>query len=356
MHRLAKAGFAAAILAVFVAGPQTARAGDVASDAAPLCPVAGQRLSVDRFVPIGGIEQWVTISGDRCDNPVILFIHGGPGNPLSPFADNLYADWEKDFTLVQWDQRGAGLTFGANPEPAGLTIAGMTQDGVEVAAWLTEQLGQKKVILMGGSWGSVLAVHMAVARPDLFHAYLGTGQLVSYRDNAEASYRRTLALANEAGDTAAVATLESLGPPPWSNPRSFGALRRVTRAYEARTATPPPADWWSPGPDYATEAAGAAYEGGEEFSYIQFVGLAGNGLYSTVDLPALGTDFPIPVFLVQGSEDLVTVPDVAKAYFDSLSAPQKAYRVAPLTGHDPNEAMVAAQLDILQSLICPLTQ
>ncbi|WP_220477001.1 hypothetical protein [Massilia cavernae] len=62
---------------------------------------SGSKVGDEGFVPIGGIEQWITVSGANCNNPIILFIHGGPGNPLSPYAHNVYGAWEKDFTLVQ---------------------------------------------------------------------------------------------------------------------------------------------------------------------------------------------------------------------------------------------------------------
>lgn len=285
---------------------------------------------------------------------MILFLHGGPGNPLSPYAETIYAAWEKDFTLVQWDQRGSGKTFGRNPDQADLTIDKMAGDGTELAEYLIAQLGQTKVILVAGSWGSVLGVHMAKARPDLFHAYLGVGQLVSYAANQAASYKQTIALADGVDDSATLAALEALGPPPWTNPRGFGALRRATRIYEAKTSAPAPASWWKPSAAYATKAALAEYEGGEDFSYLQFVGLAGDGMLSKVDLPGLGTDFPIPFFLVQGSADLVTVPEVAKSYFDSLSAPRKQYHLVPSAGHDPNAALIDAQYEILKLQIRPL--
>lgn len=76
-----------------------------------------RRIEEEAFVPVGGIEQWITIQGENRDNPVVLFLHGGPGNTLTPFADAIYGGWAGDFTLVQWDQRGAGKTFGRNPPP-----------------------------------------------------------------------------------------------------------------------------------------------------------------------------------------------------------------------------------------------
>lgn len=354
MQLFAKVRLAAAALVLLLGGSPAAALGRTEPPSPIPCADPAQAVREEGFVAIGGIEQWVTVRGDSCANPVILFIHGGPGNPLSPYAETIYAAWEKDFTLVQWDQRGAGMTWGRNPDETPLTLELMTRDGVEVAAWAKARLGQDKVILMGGSWGSALAVHMAKARPDLFHAYLGTGQLVDHEANQAASYRRTLDLARGAGDAATVTALEALGPPPWASPRSFGALRRATRAYEARTTIPAPAGWWVRAPAYATPAALADHEGGEDFSYIQFVGLTGEGMFSTIRLKALGPDFAAPFFLVQGAEDLVTTPEVARAYFDFVRAPAKEYRLVPAAGHDPNAAIVAAQFQILQTRIRPL--
>src|SRR5690606_25341065 len=129
----------------------------------------GAPITEQGFVDIGGIPQWVAIDGADCGNPVVLVMHGGPGNPSSPYADALYGDWRGDFTLVHWDQRGAGRTFGRTPltEDTPLALDQLVQDGLEVADYATRRLGQQQVILFGGSWGSALAVHMAQARPAL---------------------------------------------------------------------------------------------------------------------------------------------------------------------------------------------
>lgn len=307
-------------------------------------------------MPIGGVEQWVTIKGERCANPVILFLHGGPGNTLSPYADSIYGTWEKEFTLVQWDQRGAGRTYGRNAPPAEstLTIERMTEDGVALAKYLAEHLRKKKIILVGGSWGSILGVHMAKSRPDLFYAYVGVSQIVSYRENQSASYS-VIAMAHAAGDRSTVTALEALGPPPWENPRNSGILRRATRAYEAKTSAPAPKAWWVRSPGYDTPQMRTDYSEGEDFSYLQFVGLKGDGMFSKVDLPGLGRAFEIPVFVIQGSEDLVAVPDVARRYFDGIVAPQMEFVLVPQAGHEPNLAMIDAEYRIMSQRVRPLT-
>ncbi|MFC5435152.1 alpha/beta fold hydrolase [Rhodanobacter umsongensis] len=348
--------FAQATLAA-PAAPATKTAND--AGIAPACVSAKKGKLDDRsFVVIGGIEQWVTVKGDSCANPIILFISGGPGNPLSPYSDAVYGAWSKDFTLVQWDQRGAGMTYGRSPPAAGaaLTIKQMSDDGAELAAYLARRYGKKKVILWGSSWGSILGVHMAKAHPELFYAYLGTSQLVSNRENEAISYAGLVALARAADDKAALAVLEGVGAPPWTDPRSFGKVRRVIRKYEAKVTTPPPAAWWKPAAEYTTPKALTDYEAGEDYSFINFVGMHGDGMASQVDLPKLGTDFAIPMFFVEGAHDLLATPGVAKRYYDSLKAPQKAMVVLEHAGHDPNQDVVDAEYKMLKERILPLTK
>jgi pimeloyl-ACP methyl ester carboxylesterase len=307
------------------------------------------------FVPVGGIEQWVTISGRRCGNPIVLFVHGGPGNPLSPYADALFSGWEDDFTLVQWDQRGAGRTYGRHPPGEGeaLTVQRMADDGLALAEYLTRRLGQPKIVVVGGSWGSILAVHMVKAKPALFHAYVGFAQIVSAPGNQAATYSRLLSLARDAKDAAVLASLEEMGPPPWTNPRHPGVVRRATRRYEARVTDPPPQHWWVRPPGEDTPELRTHDEQGEEYSYLQFVGLEGDGMFAGVDLPALGTRFEVPIFIVQGAEDLVTLAGVTRDYFDRIRAPAKALVVVPRTGHDPNARLLGAIRTVLDERVRP---
>ena len=323
-----------------------------------VCIAEAQPVREAQFVSIGDSEQWVTIRGDSCANPVVLFLHGGPGNPLSPYADTIYGPWARDFTLVHWDQPGAGRTFGRNPptDDATLTLERIVQDGIALAEYLTQRLSKKKIVLMGGSWGSIVGVKMVEARPDLFYAYVGVSQVVSYRDNLKASYTKLMALARAKGDQVSIAVLESMGPPPWVNPRHFGQLRRITRPYEAAVSTPAPSNWWVRAAEYNTPQILEEYEGGEDFSYLQFVGFKGNGIFSKVDLPASGSTFAVPVFLIHGAQDLVATPEVAQRYFHGIKAPRKEFVMVPNAGHDPNSALVEAQYQILRQRVLPLAQ
>jgi pimeloyl-ACP methyl ester carboxylesterase len=310
----------------------------------------------EMFVRIGGIDQWITIKGDDRNNPVVLFLHGGPGDALSPFADAMYAGWEKNFTLVQWDQRGAGRTYGKSGpsiEPT-MTVERMVDDGIEVAQFLAKHLNKKKVVICGGSWGSILGISMAHARPDLFYAYVGNAQLVNTRKNESASYARVLEMARAAGDLQAITALTTIGPPPWDSLRKWPAFSKTRRACQAKLVTAPPAPE-KLNPAYASPEEQAQYEAAEDFSFEHFWGMKMSGPMEQVDLPTLGTDFAIPIFIVQGQEDLTALPELAKAYFDSIKAPRKQFYLVPGTGHEPSATELDMTLKVLVEQVRPLT-
>jgi len=316
------------------------------------CTADNKPVDEKGYVRIGGMEQWVRIKGSSCANPVLVLVHGGPGNPTTPWADNVYKAWEKDFTIVQWDQRGAGMTYARNPpaEDTPLVLEQLRDDGVEVARYAARRFGKRKVILMGGSWSSVLGMHMAKSNPAMFCGYVSTAQVVGNALSQRASYDATLALARAAGDADAIGKLEGIGPPPWTNPRNPGIIRRIMRKYEAMSTAPAPKSWWTMSPEYATAKYDADYTAGEDYSWLQFVGLKGDGIASKIDLYKLGPKFELPIYMLQGEQDLLTMPEPSRRYFDFIQAPRKEYLLVPRAGHDPNPPMVDAQYGMLKKI------
>jgi len=312
------------------------------------------QLKEEGFVQIGGIGQWITIRGESKRNPVILFLHGGPGDAYSPFAESLFGTWEKDFTLVQWDQRGAGRTYGKTGPSieATMTLDRMVQDGIEVSEYLTKHLSKKKIVLVGGSWGSILGIYMAKQRPDLFYAYIGMGQMVNMRANQAASYARVLQLARADDDQKTVKALEANGPPPWDSIRKWPVFHKALLAYQAKrvTAASPPR---TIDPAYASAAEQAQNDEADDFSFIHFFGVTMSGPLETVDLTALGTDFAIPIFFVQGQEDINALPELAKAYLDTIKAPQKQFISVPGTGHEDSVESLKVTLELLKKEVSP---
>lgn len=322
-------------------------------------------VNEEKFVTIGGIEQWVTIHGDDSSKPVVLFLHGGPGSTMSQYEDAIYGYWKKDFILVQWDQRGAGRTFGRNI-PADynenywvenpLTVAQMTDDGIALAEYLMKKLGKQKIILLGTSWGSILGTKMALKRPDLFHAYVGHSQMVSPAKDLITAYHKTHKISENQKDLESLAKLDSIGPPPYENAQNTGKFFRIMKKYEREHSTPAPDTWWKLAPEYDNEIDSGHRYDGDDYSFVHFVGHKKMGIRAMntmVDFLEDGLKFEIPVYFIQGEKDILTPPEITRNYFDRLKAPKKEYFLLQNAAHGHNQAVVDTQYKIVNDSIVP---
>ncbi len=325
-------------------------------------PATAQPPAVDeqRFVSIGGIEQWITIRGEDKNNPVVLFIHGGPGSVMSPYAQAIFGEWEKDFVLVNWDQRGAGKTFGRNA-PADvneeywienpMTLDQMINDGIELTRYLLDYLDKEKIILTGTSWGSILGAKMALAHPELYHAYLGHAQFVSFSENLEFAYDQVTKLARKAEDSSSVKQLASIGRPPYKDARKVGQLLRIVKYYESQHAAPAPDAWWIPASAYDNEEDTNNRFNGDDYSFLYFAGHEKLGIQpmaSETDFRKDGLVFEIPVYFIQGEYDVLSAREINKPYFDKISAPEKEYYLLPDAGHGFNPSVVDKLYQVLK--------
>ncbi|MBW4359857.1 alpha/beta hydrolase family protein [Flavobacterium taihuense] len=319
-----------------------------------------KQISEDNFVLINGIDQWITIKGES-SKPIILFIHGGPGSPISPYSDKLYKDLTKDFIIVQWDQRGTGKTYGRNapveftPEflqANPLTIEQMTDDGIAVSEYLLKHLGKQKLILFGTSWGSALGVKIVTKRPDLFYAYVGHSQIVKPAID-DAFYNKIYKIAKDKNDTESLEVLNSIGKPPYDRAKKTGQLFRVLKKYERANSTPAPETWFVEAPAYNSSKDIQNREEGDDYSFVNYIGdskLRLHSIIDTIDLMKDNLEFKIPVYLIQGNEDLMTPKEASKAYFDKIKAPEKKYYLLPKAAHGFNEAVLEAQIKIFRSI------
>ncbi len=282
------------------------------------------------YVKIGGLEQWITIRGEDRKNPVLLFLHGGPGDATNPWGYAGFRNWLKYFTVVQWDQRGAGRTFGRNGAAAASTISieRMVQDGVELAELLSKRLQKDKILLVGHSWGSILGVFMVKARPELFYAFVGTGQVADPTRNYAVAHAALVERASREGNSRALQELNEVGPPPYKDGKGFAVQRKWSNLFEGADV------FLASTLGLALTAPG--YSLGDINDWFEGQSVSAEHLVpqtSVLDPKLLGGEFAVPVFVIQGAEDFTTPTSLAKTYLNSLHASRKAFATIDGAGH-----------------------
>ncbi len=134
-------------------------------------------IAVLEQITLGGSPQWVLIRGANRSNPLLLFLHGGPGMPTMYLAHDFQQELEQNFVVVQWDRRGAGKSFASGLSGQEMTVSREIEDTIELIDQLRSRLHQKKIYLVGFSYGSYLGILVAQRHPELLHAYIGIGQM-----------------------------------------------------------------------------------------------------------------------------------------------------------------------------------
>jgi pimeloyl-ACP methyl ester carboxylesterase len=299
-------------------------------NAAALAITTPPGISEASYVRIGGIAQWISIRGENRNNPVVLMLHGGPGGSMSAISA-IFRNWEKDFTVVQWDQRGAGKTYTRNgSQEAPMTIERNVRDGIEVTRYVEQRLHKKAIILLGHSWGTELGVLMLKRAPQLFSAFVGTGFVVAKEEKEEILYRRLLARLKAAKDQDGLAKLEALGPPPYKSEHDQDIERSLSKQFDTEAerglySKMLPVALFAPDVtirDLISIGAGTDYTA--EALYRETLGY---------DARKLGPKFAMPFFIFNGDRDLVTPPDLVRPYFATIEAPKKAFVILKGGGH-----------------------
>lgn len=290
-------------------------------------PVTG--IDEASYVSIGGIQQWVTVRGQDRKNPVLLIVHGGPGDPTNPWTFMMFAPWEKYFTVVQWDQRGAGRTLartGASIAPT-MTIERIAQDGIELTRYLRDHLHKDKIVVVAHSFGTLIGLRMIRAQPELFSAYVGTGQAGDGTRNYAVAYDALLKKAESVNNQEAIDDLKRVGPPPYASGEGQSVQRKWANRFEgadAFLAGRLGLALVAPGPGSSIQDFNDSFEG---------QGAITQGLFDEAkrETPqSMGLTFAVPIFFFQGAEDFTTPTSLAQQYLAAIHSPHKEF--VPIAG------------------------
>lgn len=264
-------------------------------------------------IKLGGFEQSVLIRGQDKSKPIVLFLHGGPGMPMMYLAHSFQKNLENHFVLVHWDRRGAGKSYSENIPLETMTVSQMISDAKELIEILQKRFGQEKVYLVGHSWGTYLGMLLIQRYPQLFHAYIGIGQLAYLgKENAEIQDRFIRQKAVETGQKEAIEQLEKQG----ASVRENWLFQFGGEIYNA-TSFEPLVKAGMQSPEYTPEdipkiAAGSRFSA-ENMKYDV---IQGNPIDRIIK-------FKIPVYFFNGRHDYTTPFELSEKYFKKLKAPKK---------------------------------
>ena len=293
-------------------------------------------IAVMEKVKLSGAEEWITIRGKDSRNPVLLFLAGGPGGSQLVLEQRALAGLEDHFVVVNWDQPGAGKSFDAI-DHAKLTSDRYITDAHELVLNLRQRFGKEKVYLSGQSWGSALGIMVVQRYPELFHAFIGTGQVVAFLENELIRYDLALRLAQERGDQQQVEKLKQQGAPPYYGndvlPKMLtylNDLNKYRNEHQNSAIAKPKSNILF---DLLTSSEYGLYDKvnlsrGE----LQTVGVVFPQLWS-VDFRKQATRLKVPVYFLIGRHDGTTSPKLTEEYFNLLTAPHKELIWFEHSGH-----------------------
>jgi pimeloyl-ACP methyl ester carboxylesterase len=283
-------------------------------------------------IDLNGYPQWLLIRGHDVAKPVLLFLHGGPGSSAIWFAHHSMRALERHFVCVNWDQRGAGKSYRSDIPPETMRLEQFVADAVALIELLLKRFGRRRLLLVGQSWGSVLAMKVAAARPDLLDGVVGVGQVVDMMRGERRSYDYVLECAHRSRNRRALRDLRRIGAPPYKGKDLF-TQRRWLSEFNG--------DTWT------MDVKGVLAIGlkASEYSLADCVRFFKGAAFSnrllwnelmTVDLSCEIRELEIPVVFFVGRHDYTTPFELVQRHFAQLRAPSKKLVWFEDSGHMPN--------------------
>lgn len=278
-------------------------------------------INKSMYVDINGAKQWISIYGQDKDNPVLLYLHGGPGAATSLYDYAFTRKWSDVYTVVTWDQRGCGKSYDKS-HPEAITVNIMMQDGKEMTEFLRDYLQVEKITLLGHSWGSYFGANLALAHPEYYEAFIGAGQFIDRDENERRLYDAALTWSEN--DPEGREMVGKWGATLKTGEEDVYLRSEIMERYGY--------GMMKDGTDYSTFAAllfNPYYSFKEILDYLQREQLSAE--YKSfflsdgfLDMSLLGRyDYSVPYYNINGDIDYQTNYSLACEYFEQVNAPKK---------------------------------
>jgi pimeloyl-ACP methyl ester carboxylesterase len=292
-------------------------------------------IAVLEKVTLGDSEQWITIRGKNRNNPVLLFLAGGPGGTQLAATRDQLKRLEDNFVIVNWDQPGAGKSYNSVPIKS-LTPERYISDAHQLTQYLCQRFNQKKIYVVGESWGSALGIWLVQRYPEEFYAFVGTSQMVSFVETETLDYEQALKIAKERGDIKMIEKLKNQGLPPYYG-KDVVWKEATYLQYLTGYMTKNP-DIERPGYNTLGDMAGPEYGLYDKVNYLLGMLTTFNDVYQTlytIDLRKDALKLEVPVYFMEGRHDINAPPALVEEYFEALIAPHKELIWFEHSGHSP---------------------
>ena len=297
-------------------------------------PLEGSIAVLER-VPLNGSQQWITIRGKDTRKPILLFLAGGPGGSQLSTERFALGGLEDDFVVVNWEQPGAGKSYDAVKRST-ITVERYIEDAHALVLLLRERFGQDKVYVLGESWGSALGILLVQRYPELFHAFIGTGQMVAFTENDLICYNFALNLARERGNSQKIEKLEKQGPPPYYDKDvAWKQITYLADTYAYMNQNPQISD---NGTNTFRDLAAPEYGLYDKVAWflgiVDTLGIVYPQLWD-IDFRAQAAKLDVPVYFLIGRHDINAPVELTEEYYNLLEAPHKELVWFENSGHNP---------------------
>jgi len=292
-------------------------------------------ISELRQIELNGRKEWISIRGQDAQNPVLLFLAGGPGGSQMAAVRHDLAALEKDFVVVNWDQPGSGKSYDATARSQ-LTKETYIDDGYALTEYLCQRFNQEKIYLLGESWGSALGIFLADQYPNRYHAVIGTGQMIDFLETEIIDYNQALEIARKKSDTAKVDKLLSNGSPPYYGKdvtlKSAAYLTYLTSYMGENPAI------HNNGYNTLRDIFSPEYSILDKINFFRGIITTFNHVYPQlydIDLRQSYQNLDVPVYFFLGRHDLNAPTALVEEYVGVLNAPVKKIVWFEHSGHSP---------------------
>lgn len=284
-------------------------------------------------IELGGMDQYILMRGVNKSNPVLLWLHGGPGAAEVALAHHFNKGLEKEFVVVHWDQRGAGKSNHRGFDAQSMSLEQYLNDARELITYLKQRFGQDRIFLLGHSWGSHLGIELAARYPDDLHAYIGVSQVVDNHRTYKIGYEWVREQIGKQQSGNRLNQIEMLGEPPYTRQSDHKEYTDLINEYGGNFDLPRHRLAWIAirAPeynllDYFRWMLGARRGSGPMWD---------NRYTNHINMISRVHSLDVPVFFMSGRKDYTTPCKLVKQYYDVLEAPHKELIIFEDSAHTP---------------------